>query len=270
MECAGKALKLLSLSVALLITATGCSTAAQRVQTEPTLPPVKIYNGGRVFFVSPEGDDDNTGLSSKYPLKHIQSALELAQPGDTIVLMPGTYRENIKTVRDGLPGKPITVVGTPGSLIVGNDKPKGRIIDVRNSYIQLLHLNINGQFADCTEENCYHDKLIYIHGSPEKMLSGIRVEAVNLKNALGECLRIKYSENSEIAWNSISHCGLRDFVFGRGKQNGEGIYVGTAPEQTHGHPDHTKNILIRYNTIATYGAECVDVKEGQLPDYKGR
>jgi len=253
MGCAGR----LSLLMAgALVALASCSGATYSAETAP-----KIYNGGKVYFVSPEGSDKNSGLSAEKPLKHIKEALEKAQPGDTVILLPGVYREKVKTVRDGLPGKPITVIGAPEAVIVGNNKPGGRVIEVKNSYINLLHIKVNGKFLNCEKRECYHDKLIYVHGAPKKPLKGIKILAANLKNALGECLRLKYVTDSEVGWSSISHCGLRDYLFNRGKQNGEGIYVGTAPEQDKGHPDRTSRIYIHHNVIATYGAECVDVKE---------
>jgi len=258
MACAGR-VRALVVALAATLGLTSCSGAQSLGKFN--LPPVSIYNGGRVIFVSPEGSDDNSGLSSKAPLKHIQKALEMAQPGDTVVLLPGEYRENIKTVRSGTWEKPITILGSPGAVIYGSDKPRGKVIEVRHSHIQLLHLNVNGHFLNCQGKECYHDKLIYVHGEPGELLEGVRILSVDLKNALGECLRLKYIKDSEVGWSSIAHCGLRDYRFNRGKQNGEGIYVGTAPEQSKGRPDTTKNIYIHHNTIATYGAECVDVKE---------
>ncbi len=218
----------------------------------------KLFFDSRVIFVSPNGKDTNEGFSTKEPLKSIKSALKVAHPGDTIVLMAGTYYENVKITKSGLPGKPITIVGEPGVEIRGNRKKGGRIIDITASYIHLINLNINGKITNET----YHDKLIYLHGNYGKHLKGIKILRNTLKNALGECLRIKFTDNSIIGWNSISHCGIRDFVYHRGKQNGEGIYVGTAPKQRPGKLDTTKNIYIFNNFIATYGAECIDVKEG--------
>jgi len=262
MRCVGNFLKikgkgLLSLAFFVFFSF-GCATASG---TGKGLKP-SVWNGGHVIFVSPKGSDSNSGYSSLEPLRSINTALERALPGDTIVLMPGSYYENIKTVRSGTKDKPITIVGMPGSVIYGNKKKGGKVIYVRHSYIHFLHLTVDGHFKNCEEKECYHDKLLYVKGYPDSLLKGIKVIASRFSNAWGECLRFKYIEDSEIAWNQVSHCGLRDFVFGRGKQNGEGIYIGTAPEQTHGKPDRTNNLLVHHNSIATYGSECIDVKEG--------
>lgn len=217
----------------------------------------------KFIFVSPIGNDKNCGTSSKYPLKHIKRALQISHPGDTIILMPGTYRENVEISKGGEEGKPLKIIGMPGSVILGNEKPGGRVVYVKSSFVELINLEINGQFRNCSSPNCFHDKLIYVKGNPKKYVEGFKLINCRLKNALGECVRLKYVKNSEIVGNSIYRCGLRDFYFKMrpGKKNGEGIYVGTAPEQSGKYPDKTENVLIKSNYIATYGSECVDVKE---------
>ena len=212
---------------------------------------LKLYNKGNLLIVDKSGNYYTS----------IQEAIDDAFPGDTILIMPGIYRENLRTVRDGKRDKPITILGSPETILLGNNKERGKVFFIKNSYIHIVNLKINGKFKTCNTKHCYHDKLIYIKGSPDKYLEGIKILRNDLKNALGECLRLKYVKNSEIGWNNISHCGLRDFQFNRGKKNGEGIYVGTAPEQDKGRPDYTANIHIHHNFIFTYGSECVDVKE---------
>jgi len=219
--------------------------------------------GGRVIFVKPDGSDRNSGLSSEFPLKSIQKALNKAFAGDTVILLPGKYYENIKSVRDGEEGKPITIIGMPGSVIHGNLSPKGKVLHITHSYIKLYNLKVDGQFKNCNRFECYHDKLIYVEGTPEKPVKGVEISSNSVKNGLGECIRVKYAQDVIIWWNEVSLCGLRDFVFKtRDGQNGEGIYIGTAPEQAKKGADLTKNIYVMYNFIASYGSECIDVKEG--------
>ncbi|MDP6507359.1 MAG: hypothetical protein QF886_27270, partial [Planctomycetota bacterium] len=43
------------------------------------------------------------------PETGIQTALDKAEPGDVIVLAPGTYYENPIVRRGGEPGKPLTI-----------------------------------------------------------------------------------------------------------------------------------------------------------------
>jgi Right handed beta helix region len=106
-----------------------------------------------------------------------------------------------------------------------------------------------------------------------KMLEGVRVIGMALRNGGGECLRLRYStQRSEVAHTTIDRCGIYDFVFGddtgRKPKNGGGIYIGTAIQQigNWGVPDnaadHSDGNWIHHNTINPRSAHCVEIKEG--------
>lgn len=58
-------------------------------------------------FVDPQGSDTNDGRSLSTPVATIQHAADLAEPGDTIYIRKGTYRETIRPKKSGTAGKPI-------------------------------------------------------------------------------------------------------------------------------------------------------------------
>jgi hypothetical protein len=94
---------------------------------------------------------------------------------------------------------------------------------------------------------------------------------MNLRNAGGECVRLRYfAHDNEISDSTIENCGLYDFRFNGGGKNGEGIYIGTAPEQLQDGRSPTDDVdvsarnLIRRNHIRTRANECVDIKEGSV------
>jgi len=65
------------------------------------------------YYVSISGSDSNPGTSDQ-PLRNILMAYGLTNPGDTVIVMPGTYSETyndygLRLNRSGLPGRPITV-----------------------------------------------------------------------------------------------------------------------------------------------------------------
>jgi hypothetical protein len=65
------------------------------------------------------GDDGNTGASVDAPLRTIQRAADLAQPGDEIIVHGGIYRERVKPPRGGTsPTKRITYRAQPGERVV--------------------------------------------------------------------------------------------------------------------------------------------------------
>ena len=81
----------------------------------------------------------------------------------------------------------------------------------------------------------------------------------------GECIRVKYQAfNIEIANNNIADCGLGKCC--DNSKNGEGVYIGTAPEQLadknpSSEVDRTHNVWVHHNVMRPLN-ECVDVKEG--------
>lgn len=69
--------------------------------------------GGRVFFLSPRGDDSHRGTRVA-PWRTFAHAWEVLRPGDTLLLLDGVYREGTTgvvqpNVRNGAPGAPIRV-----------------------------------------------------------------------------------------------------------------------------------------------------------------
>ena len=70
----------------------------------------------RTFYISPTGNDANRGSLEK-PLRTISSGARRAKPGDTILVLEGTYRERITPVRGGEKGQPITYRGESGKRV---------------------------------------------------------------------------------------------------------------------------------------------------------
>lgn len=68
-------------------------------------------NGHTIYVSNIGGSDSNTGLTGK-PVKTISKGLELAQPGDTVLVEPGVYSEHINlSGKNGTKDAPIRVVG---------------------------------------------------------------------------------------------------------------------------------------------------------------
>ena len=218
------------------------------------------------YYVSPSGNDGNSGTSAGSAFKTIQKAVDVAQGGDTITLAPGTYTQDIVTKRSGSAGAPITIVGPSNAVVKGGGN--ARIIEVNHSFIALSGFTVDGQYAS----GSYRDKLIYVHGIQARTpLQGTKLQGLTITNAGGECVRLRYYvQNSELANNKIGPCGRDDFpngVYGGAGKNGEGTYIGTAPEQRadgknpDASPDLSSGNWVHNNAYNTQGNECVDIKE---------
>ena len=79
------------------------------------------------YHVAPAGSNDNAG-SQAAPFKTISAAAEKAQPGDTITVHAGVYRERVNPPRGGTAdANRITYQAAPGEkvTITGSDATKG-------------------------------------------------------------------------------------------------------------------------------------------------
>ena len=76
------------------------------------------------------GSDSNSGATTSAALKTIQKAVNLAQPGDTIVVRAGTYNENVVIGTTGTAASPITMTNYSGETVTLNG---GSDIALRNN-----------------------------------------------------------------------------------------------------------------------------------------
>ena len=213
------------------------------------------------LFVSPSGDDGNSGASAATSLATIQEALDRAGRGTTVRLGAGTYLQDAVTRRAG-----VTVSGPRQAVVKGGGN--GRIFEINHDDTTLSGFTIDGQAGKASGADGFRDKLVFVVGTtPGDGVGGTRIQDMALRNAGGECIRLKYlASGADISGNTIGPCGVHDFRFGAGGKNGEGVYIGTAPEQLGRNPDDRPDVSrdnkVHDNRIDTGGNECVDIKEG--------
>ena len=71
------------------------------------------FSSASEYYVSPQGHDDNPGTREK-PFAHIQNGVNRLQPGDTLWVRGGTYRETVTFLRGGAPRQRIQVKAFAG------------------------------------------------------------------------------------------------------------------------------------------------------------
>jgi len=71
------------------------------------------------YYVAPNGKDNNPGTVDR-PFSSLTAAIDIAEPGDTILIRGGTYvcSQTIHIDTSGLPGKPISIRAYPGEVPV--------------------------------------------------------------------------------------------------------------------------------------------------------
>lgn len=81
-----------------------------------------LENSGPVYHVSPNGDDKNDG-SAISPLRTIQKAVEMVNPGETVLIHGGIYRDTgrsefLRIDKSGTAETPIIVRAAPGEEVI--------------------------------------------------------------------------------------------------------------------------------------------------------
>jgi len=81
---------------------------------------------GAVYIVdanAPNASDTNPGTTTA-PFKTINRAAQVVEPGDTVIVKAGIYREHVRLTRNGRAGAPITFLADPpGSVILTGADP---------------------------------------------------------------------------------------------------------------------------------------------------
>ncbi len=166
------------------------------------------------FHVSQTGSDSNPGTLAA-PFRRIQRAADAAQPGDTITVHRGTYRERVNPPRGGLKNKPIVYQAAPGEsveikgseVINGWAKVEGDVWQVAlpNSFFgnfNPFRESIRGDWFDPRGRG-HHRGAVYVNG---QWLS----EAAALTNVLNQASTAEQlwfsevGENETIVWARFS------------------------------------------------------------------
>ena len=201
------------------------------------------FAAGRTVFVSPTGNDKADGSEAR-PLKTLKKALDTAAAGDEIRLAAGVYVGAVKTAAER-----VTISGPPEAIVSG---PAGR------RGIEVLHDGVI--LRGFTVEQ--GDIGIWLYG-----VKGCLLEGLTIRDIAGEGVRIK----NQSTGNTVRKChfkrmGREGFDVAQGKKNGEGVYIGTAPEQRSRNkppdvPDRSSGNIVEDCTFETQAAEAVDIKE---------
>ena len=90
---------------------------------------------GNTFYVTNNGDDENTGLDLNNAKATIKSAVSLTSPGDTVKVLPGTYIEN----------NPITL---PDDVSIEGAELRRCLVQAQNSGEDLFYIGQGNHVTD--------------------------------------------------------------------------------------------------------------------------
>jgi len=172
------------------------------------------------IYVSQDGNDSTANGSIDAPYKSINTALATAQPGDTIILRGGIYREGVN-VRIRIPD--VTIKSAKGEWAVidlttydaGAEEDSGVYFDVGSSGGKLQSIEIIGGFYAV----CMETKWDWGDPADRTGASNIIIEDCILHDSRYDVIKIKPNcNNITIRYNEIYNSGQ---AFAGRLQNGE-------------------------------------------------
>ena len=209
----------------------------------------------RSLYVSPTGDDANTGESPDKALKSPRAALAAVTPGTIVYFDAGTYTPlkisdkhgtaDAPIVFRSLPGKERLATFSSGKLEAGGaiEIEQSSFLEIRDlraadsqkgiSAVSVTHSVIEGNLVENLGQEAIHVGRKHSHDGSKQFLAPA-------------------SEDVRVAGNTIR---------GTGKvapEYGEAVYIGTGAflgDDTHG-------IVIEGNTLTDIAAEGIEVKPG--------
>ena len=84
----------------------------------------------RVYYVAPNGNDRNSGLSRKQAFRTVSCAANRVGPGDTVLIAGGNYAETVRIRAAGTKERPITFRSVPGEKPVFKNENLSRAFEV--------------------------------------------------------------------------------------------------------------------------------------------
>ncbi len=105
----------------------------------------------RVYYVSASGDDQADGLSPQSAWRTLKKVSLAAGAGDTFLIQPGVYYDELSPMHSGEPGKPIVFRRSgPGQVIIDGQELRFQLINLQN----LQHITIDGFILINPEIGC--------------------------------------------------------------------------------------------------------------------
>lgn len=230
--------------LALLLAGCGSSDAPP----DDTTPTATVAQG-RVLHVAPGGSDEGSGSRSR-PFRTIQHALDQLRPGDSVVVAPGTYPDDLTLERSGTSAAPVTLTSGGGERPVVTGRLK-----VTASNVVVSGLVFQGRTAANPD-----DVAVYLSGGSSVSLDGNEIrDAAQSGVFVGEA-----ATGVRITRNWIHDNGKTVLDHGIYFENGSGGVIGSnLIERSFGYGiqlyPNADDVLVTQNTIVRNGRSGVIV-----------
>jgi hypothetical protein len=217
------------------------------------LPEARPGQPGQVYYVAPDGHDEDPGTEAR-PFRTIGRAATVLGPGDKLYIRAGTYHEKFTVPGSGTPDRPIVISAYPGEqpVIDGEDTLPGAydgyLVTLKGDHVVLSGLEIKNVYGSAVWVQGSHNTVrnMTIHHCLSKgiLVGGVGYCPEGVTN-VGNTI-----ENNEIWMTSLVHEGIDS-----GGRWTAGINVARCPQDT----------LVRGNTVHETWGLGIQVYETYSP-----
>jgi parallel beta-helix repeat protein len=187
-----------------------------------TLIPLDVFASGGSYFVSPSGNDSSSG-SKEAPFKTFAKAVNSLQPGDTLYIMGGTYKERLVVPKVASNQARISILPYANQKVtIDLENSAEKNIDVTGKYITVENIEVKnsngmcvylgGQYNtlkslsvhDCANMGIYTDGQNNIIDSNTVYLTNLENKARSKSSGWGSAVKVKVGgQNITIQNNNI-------------------------------------------------------------------
>jgi hypothetical protein len=184
------------------------------------------------WYVSAGAAGSGTAAS---PFGRIQDGLLAAQPGDTVRVRPGTYREALTSVRGGTPAARIAVRAESGGPVIVT-QAAAPVLRVDHAYLLVEGLILDGQYAPADTLDVASSATGFVLRNAEVRRSG------------RDCIDIGAAAGVSIERSLVHHC----LNAAGGRTDAHGIVAGAVHDLT-----------IRDTEVHTFSGDAFQVDPGR-------
>ena len=184
------------------------------------------------WFVAPGGTGTGT---ERAPFGTVQAGLLVAQPGDTVLVRAGIYKEAVRTVRNGSADAPITLRAESGSrsVVITTD---GKVLRVDHSFFVVEGLVLDAAYAP--------DEVVDVGVGGHVLV----LRNVEVRRSSRDCVSIGATTSVLIEESLIHHC----LNAAQGRTDAHGIVAGAV-----------QGLTVRGTEIHTFSGDAIQLnREG--------
>lgn len=171
---------------------------------KPAAEPDACASGACYYIAATGGDDASPGTEPAKPWASFAHAWSVMQPGDTLILLDGTFRTQLAPTVSGTAGAPITIrAQNDGKAIID-----GELARQACRFVKISHLEVQGIHCRNHRAAAVNTGLLFVGEA-----SDITVRRVTVQESNGSCPLVHVYRSTNVLVEDCAAWGASDGVF---------------------------------------------------------